>query len=222
MAGAAPAEVLLDNAVHGLRSATRKVQGGLERNCVPLMQAAGIVSKAHVRGVPRAANAGVQEDIDGLKEFGNEHGSLALRGGGEEVQVLPERPTHRAGNSREVLEAAPAACDDLPDKLGDHHPSFSAELPRVGDGPVCRGVPDYQATKSTVAHEDVCPESQEEERDFQSAGRRDGSGKLLGAGGFVPEISGSADVKRGVRRERYIAANALCTQRRGQFRECRG
>lgn len=218
MAGPAPGQVLLLDAVHLGGIARRQLELHAERDLAAAVQARDVVAELHLIPTHALPLAGRQQQVDCGDDLGDEHRARALRRRRQEVQVLPDRTADRARDADIVLEPGPAGGNGRLDDVGDDcpalgiHASVDANVHGVG------AVPHDQATHAEVADEDVRPESEDEDRDAGAARRRHGSGEFLRRRGIVQHVGGTADAERGVRSERDIPPEPVDAECRRQGR----
>ena len=137
---------------------------------LPHVQNAVVVAELEVRVVHLAHLALFGEDGRALHHLLDEHRPLALRRRAEEVQVLPDRAAHRAGDAHVVLQPAQPARHRHLDQVVvdlDARTGADARLVQPLDG--VHLVLDHQPAKPAVAHQDVGAEAEQEERDLQLA-----------------------------------------------------
>jgi hypothetical protein len=79
MPGTAPTQILLDDAVHIGRVATRKLERCRKGDLMAVMKPAGVVPESHVFQGNGAASAVVVEQLGRLEDFSNENRALAFR-----------------------------------------------------------------------------------------------------------------------------------------------
>ena len=216
MAGAAPAEVLVQDAVHAVHVAGEELEGGGEHDVAAVVKHRVVVAELHVVGVDRLALPLLREDVARGEELGDEHRALALRGGREEVQVLPDRAAHGARDADEVLEPRPAALDGLEDEVLHHGAALHPEPPVVVEPEVARAVSDDEPAVAAVADEDVRAEAEDEVRDLELARGGDGGREVVGAGGRVEQVGRTPDAKSGVLAERLVPLEAARVEAGGE------
>src|SRR5690606_15242033 len=123
----------------------------------------------------------------------------------EEVQVLPDRPSHRAGNAHEVMQPAQPLCHGrLNQVVVDDDARIRANSVIAEKFDLPAPAPDYQAPKPTVTHQDVSSDPQQKMRDLRLASRLERSSELGRALSLEKQISRSADPEGGHRSERHI------------------
>src|SRR5215216_5201694 len=167
--GAAPAQVFLHDTVHGARVATVELERHAERDLVTLMENARIVTELHVRLVNDMPLAPLIEQLGGLEDLFDEHGSLSLRRRRKEVQVLPDRSANRARNTDVVLEARPTTTNHFRNQVAHDHATFAPHSTLLVKAHVARCVSNDEPPESTVSHEDVGTESEHEVGDASLA-----------------------------------------------------
>ena len=115
-----PAEIFLHNAVHDRFVALVESESHSERDVPLLVERTGVVAELHVVPIDGLSPAIVGEQLRGLENLGDEHGSLTRRSGREKVQILPDCSADRAGNSDVVLQARQPALHGLRYQLCHH------------------------------------------------------------------------------------------------------
>jgi len=198
MLTATPAEIFLHDAVHDRLVTPLELESHGQRNVALLVECAGVVTELHVVAVDRLSPAVVCQQLGGLENLRDEHGSLSCRGGRKKVQVLPDRSADRAGNSDVVLQARQSALDSLRYQPCHHCSALNPEPAVVEKLQMAGCIPDDKAPESPVADEDVCTEPEYEILDSELTGSSDSPCQILGRCGIVKEIGWTADLECGV------------------------
>ncbi len=219
MPRAAPAQVLLHDAMHLRRISLPKPERHRQRDVVAMMEHAVVVAEVHVVRTHRLSLTLRREDVARLEYFRYEHGALALRRGREKVQVLPDCAAHRARDPHVVLESRPAAACRLEYEVAHHRAALHPQSAVLSPLRVARAVADHESAKAAVAHQDVGAESQHEVLDAKLARRDHRVREIVGRRGFVEVVGGPADPERRERRQRYRELQPVCIEALGQERE---
>jgi hypothetical protein len=173
-----------------------------------------VVAEPHVVGAHGPALVLLAEDVAPLEHVGDEHRAVALGGGREEVQVLPDGPAHRARDADEVLDPAPPALDRVEDEVLDDRAALGGQQARVAlrargaEAEVVGAVADHQAPVAAVADEDVGAEAEEEVGHPQLAGGEHRGRQLVGRAGGVERVGRTPDAERRVLGERDAPPHA--------------
>src|SRR3954465_12190041 len=124
-----------------------------------------VVGKLHIVGTNSTALALGRQDVTRVENFGDEHRSLALGRGREEMQVLPDGAANGARNSDVMFETGPAPRHGFLDELLDGCAALGPE-DATGTGlaelVMAGGVPDDQAAKPTIPDQHIGAESEKE------------------------------------------------------------
>src|SRR5262245_16949270 len=104
------------------------------------------------------------------------------------MQVLPDRAADRARNSHVVLEAAPSAFDCDGDEITHDSTSFRPKPSVVVEVPCGCTVSNDHSTKTTIANENVCTQSENEPRETERARSRYGHSEIARRRGIVQHI----------------------------------
>src|SRR5690606_13478670 len=107
----APGEVLAHDVAQVVHRLRLEAERDRERDVLPLVQHGVVVAELHVLETDGAAFALLRQQLAGLEDLGDEAGALALGRRREEVQVLPARAAHRAGDADVVVQPAEPAVD---------------------------------------------------------------------------------------------------------------
>src|SRR5918912_1238397 len=129
VARAAPAQVLLQDAMHRGGVARRQLERRREHDVVAVVEDAVIVAEADVVLADRLPLPLGAQDLARLEHLLDEHRALALGRGGEEVQVLPDGAPDRARDPDVVLESRPAAAHGFEDEVAHDRAALHPEAP---------------------------------------------------------------------------------------------
>jgi hypothetical protein len=149
------------------------------------------------------------EDLRRFEHLFDEHRALSLRGGREEVEVLPERSPYRARNPDEVMEPPEPPLDRVHDQVGIRvhaRPRGHAAIAVVFDA--SHLALDHEAAEAPVRDEDVRAAPEQEMGNFEIPGTLNGRAKLVRGGRSDEEVRGSPDAERRKGRERDVALDA--------------
>ena len=195
---ATPAEILLHDAVHDRFVAPFELERHRQRDITLLVECAGVVTELHVVPIDCLSPPIVGQQLGGLENLRDEHGSLSRRGGRKKVQVLPDRSANRAGNSDVVLQTRQSALDGLRYQPCHHCSALHPEPAIVEKLQMAGSIPDDEAPESFVANKDVGAEPEYEILDSELTSSGDGPCQILGRCGIVKEIGWTADLECGV------------------------
>ena len=198
MLAATPAEIFLHDTVHDRFVAPFELESHRQRDVPLLVECAGVVTELHVVPIDCLSPAIVCQQLGGLENLRDEHGSLSLRSGRKKVQVLPDRSADRAGDSDVVLQTRQSALDGLRYQPCHHCSAFHPELAVVGKVQMAGRIPDDETPESFVADEDVGTEPEYEILDSELTSSDDSPCQILGRCGIVEEIGWTADLECGV------------------------
>ena len=213
VSSAAPAQVLLHDAMHDVGILPLELEGRGEREILPVMEDRVVVPEVDVVPIDRLALALLREQFGRLEHLGDEHRALALGSGREEVQVLPDGAANGARNADVVLESRPAAPNGFRNDLRHHGAAFDPEASIVAEGEVRRDISDDEAANALVGNEDVGAEPEDEIRNLGTARGYDGVGERICAVRLVQKIGWPADLEGGIGRERHIALEPIASER---------
>src|SRR6476469_7022339 len=99
MLAAAPAEILLHDAVHDSRVTGLEIERDGQCDITLLMERAGVVAEVHVVAVDSDPPAIVSKQLPRFEHLCNEHGAFARRSGRQKMEILPDRSADGARNS---------------------------------------------------------------------------------------------------------------------------
>src|SRR6185503_3784452 len=98
MLSAAPAQVLLHDAMHLAGVAALQLEGRRKDDVATMMKDRVVIAELHVVRPDRLPLTFLAENVTRLEDLGDEHRPLALGGRREKVVVLPDRAADRARN----------------------------------------------------------------------------------------------------------------------------
>ncbi len=214
---ATPAEILLHDAVHDRFVARLELEGHRQRDVSLLVERAGVVTELHVVPIDCLSPAVVCQQLGGLENLSDEHGSLPCRGGRKKVQILPDRSANRAGNSDVVLQARQSTLDGLRYQPCHYCSAFHPELAPVEKLQMGGRIPDDEAPESLVADEDVGTEPEYEILDSEFTGSANSPCQILGRCCIVEEIGWTADLECGVLSEWLISLESPAVESSDQL-----
>src|SRR5215212_10691569 len=166
MPSAAPAQVLLHDAVHDGGIAALELERGRKDYVAPVVQDGVVVSELHVRRVDGPARALLAEQLRRPEHLGDEYRALSLRRGREEMQILPDRAAHRARDADVMLEPGPPTSHRFGDDLGHHGAALDPELPVLAKAIVRSDVSNHETAKAFVGDEHVGAQAEHEIRNL--------------------------------------------------------
>ena len=166
MTGAAPAQILLHDAVHHRRVFALELECRREHEVLAVVEGRVVVPELHVRTVNRPALALFCQELRRPEHFGNEHRPLALGGGREEMQILPDRAANGARNADVVLEPGPPAANRLRNELRHHGATLDPELSVLAKREVRGDVSDHQTANALVGDQHVRAQTEDEIRNL--------------------------------------------------------
>src|SRR5690349_16081704 len=144
--GATPTQVLLHDSMHRPDVAGREAKSDRQRDLAAFMKNAGVVAKSHVLGANGVPDTMFVEQLGGLEHFRDEHGSFAVGGRGEEMQILPDCTAHCARNSDVMLQSRPAASHRLRDEIAHDHATLAPHAAVFGESQVASGISYHEAS----------------------------------------------------------------------------
>ena len=128
MLPAAPAQVLLHDAMHDAGIAPLELERHCQGDVALLMKSARVVPELHVIPVDGLSLAVLGQQLGRLEDLGDEHRSLSFGLRRQKMQILPDRAADGAGDSDVVLQSRPSALDGLRDQLCHHGTALDPEL----------------------------------------------------------------------------------------------
>src|SRR5438105_1192486 len=166
----APAEVFLHDTMHFVRLSPFQAKRGRQHDVLPVVEDGIVVTKAYVARVDQPAFSLLAQDVARFKDLRDEHRPLPFWSGREEVQVLPDRAADGTRDANVVLETRPAQSNRFLDEIFDNGAALGSQPTVCGKTVSRRRVANDQSPKSTVADEDVSPQSEDEMGHFQFSG----------------------------------------------------
>ncbi len=201
---AAPFQVFLDHALKIVNGLGTEAEGDGEDHVGPVVEDAIIVAEPEVGTVDLLPDPLLRVDLRRFHHLLDEHRSVTSRGGGEEMEILPDGPADGAGDAGEVMEAAQASLDRGLDKVGeDEDPRARPHAMGIEELYTVDLAPDDQPSDPSVCNEDVGTPAQEECRDFQLSCQGEGGAEVIGCGCPEEEVCRAPDAEGGKRRQRH-------------------
>ena len=138
-----PAQILLHDAMHDGGIAAFELKGHRESDILPMVKDAGIVAKLHELLVDSLSLSLFRQELARMKDVGDEHRSLSLGLGFEEMKILPDSAADRAGNADVVFETRPSALDSFRYEVCNYSTALDPQPAIVGEREVARVIADH-------------------------------------------------------------------------------
>src|SRR3954463_11467382 len=209
MLAAAPAEILLHDAVHDCRIRGLEMKRYRQRNIALLVEGAGVVAEFHVLTVYGPTLAIMCQQLRRFEHLGDEHGALARRCRRKEMQILPDGAADRAWDADIVLESRQSALHCLRDESRHHRAALDPEPAFVEEFQMARRVPDDEPAEAFIADEYVGAEAEHEIVDPQIPGGGDRPCQIVSRCCIVEQIGWTTDPECGVLTKRLIPLEPL-------------
>ena len=198
MPSPAPAQILLQNAVHVTGAARRQTEGHVEDHIAGVVEDRIVIAEAHVVRIHRRSLAGLTADTARVEDFGDEHCALAFRRGREKMQVLPDRAADCARNADVVFEARPSRPHGITNQVGHAGATFRDASSIAVPCDVPGAIADHQTPESAITHQYVGSQPENEPIHTGRLGAVDGLCQIVARVCIVQEIGRTPYSKCGV------------------------
>jgi hypothetical protein len=193
--GATPTQVLLHDSMHRRYVARGETKRDGQRDVAAFVKDAGVVAKSHVLPTDGVPCTVLVEQLSRLEHFLDEHGPLAVWRWGEEMEILPDRTANGARNTDVVFQSRPAMSDRLRYQIAHDHATLAPHTAVFGKSHVASGISYHEASKSSVAGEDICSEAEDEVGHTTSTRGNDSVCEIVGGYGIVEQVRRTSNAK---------------------------